>query len=181
MTGPLVVTTRVPDKTVVVRLPGPIGIRGPQGIQGPIGPQGPQGIPGEAADHGGLAGLADDDHPQYLTAERANATYVTLSQRGVANGVATLDGTGVIPDGQIPAGIARDGEVASAVAALVASAPSTLDTLQELAAALGSDPNFATTITNSIASEATTRANADAANLSVSTGRAAAFSLFLGG
>ena len=36
---------------------------------------------------------------------------------------------------------------------LVDSAPSTLDTLNELAAALGDDPNFATTVTNSIASK----------------------------
>jgi Phage tail fibre repeat len=37
------------------------------------------------------------------------------------------------------------------IASLVNSAPSTLDTLQELAAALGNDPNFATTITNQLA------------------------------
>ena len=36
------------------------------------------------------------------------------------------------------------------VAALVASSPATLDTLNELAAALGNDPNFATTTANSI-------------------------------
>jgi len=39
------------------------------------------------------------------------------------------------------------------VSNLVDSAPGTLDTLNELAAALGDDPNFATTITNSIASK----------------------------
>ena len=37
------------------------------------------------------------------------------------------------------------------MAGLVDSAPTTLDTLNELAAALGDDPNFATTVTNSIA------------------------------
>lgn len=41
--------------------------------------------------------------------------------------------------------------VQSAIANLVDSAPTTLDTLNELAAALGDDPNFATTVTNSIA------------------------------
>lgn len=41
--------------------------------------------------------------------------------------------------------------VAAAVAALVDSAPGTLDTLNELAAALGDDPNFATTITDALA------------------------------
>lgn len=39
------------------------------------------------------------------------------------------------------------------VASLVDSAPGTLDTLNELAAALGDDPNFATTITNSLAAK----------------------------
>jgi hypothetical protein len=37
------------------------------------------------------------------------------------------------------------------IAGLVNSAPATLDTLNELAAALGNDPNFATTITNQLA------------------------------
>ena len=36
------------------------------------------------------------------------------------------------------------------VAAMVSSAPETLDTLNELAAALGNDPNFATTVSNQI-------------------------------
>lgn len=44
--------------------------------------------------------------------------------------------------------------VAAAVAALVASAPGTLDTLKELATALNNDPNFATTIANQIAGKA---------------------------
>jgi len=37
------------------------------------------------------------------------------------------------------------------IASITDSAPATLDTLNELAAALGDDPNFATTVTNSIA------------------------------
>ena len=40
------------------------------------------------------------------------------------------------------------------VAAITDSAPSTLDTLNELAAALGDDANFSTTVTNSIATKA---------------------------
>ena len=48
---------------------------------------------------------------------------------------------------------ATKGYVDTQVANLVDSAPGTLDTLNELAAALGDDPNFATTITNSIASK----------------------------
>ncbi len=41
--------------------------------------------------------------------------------------------------------------VKSAIAALVASSPAALDTLNELAAALENDPNFATTVTNALA------------------------------
>jgi hypothetical protein len=45
-------------------------------------------------------------------------------------------------------------EVDSKISALVDSSPSTLDTLNELAAALGDDANFATTVTDSIATKA---------------------------
>lgn len=44
-------------------------------------------------------------------------------------------------------------QVASAISALVASAPETLDTLKEIAAALGNDPKFATTITTAPAAK----------------------------
>lgn len=43
--------------------------------------------------------------------------------------------------------------VAGEVAGIVDSAPATLDTLNELAAALGDDANFSTTVTNSIATK----------------------------
>lgn len=44
--------------------------------------------------------------------------------------------------------------ISAAAAALVASSPATLDTLNELAAALANDPNFATTMTNALALKA---------------------------
>lgn len=46
--------------------------------------------------------------------------------------------------------LATETFVNNAVAALVDSSPSTLDTLNELAAALGDDPNYATTITSAL-------------------------------
>jgi hypothetical protein len=49
--------------------------------------------------------------------------------------------------------IATTAFVQAANAALVDSAPGTLDTLNELAAALGDDANFSTTVTNSIATK----------------------------
>lgn len=109
-------------------------------------------------------------------------TYIT-NKRGAANGLASLDANSKIPDNQIPDNIARDSEfsphvssttnvhgiadtsalatktyadnaASTAVTNLVNSSPGALDTLNELAAALANDPNFATTITNSIALKA---------------------------
>jgi hypothetical protein len=57
---------------------------------------------------------------------------------------------------QVPSltGYATETYVNTSVANLVDSAPATLDTLNELAAALGDDANFSTTITNQIAAKA---------------------------
>lgn len=49
---------------------------------------------------------------------------------------------------------ASTGFVSTAIGNLINSAPGALDTLNELSAALGNDPNFATTITNSLALKA---------------------------
>jgi len=51
--------------------------------------------------------------------------------------------------------------VLAAIADLVSSSPSALDTLNELAAALNNDPNFATTITNLIAQKLNAANNLD--------------------
>lgn len=45
-------------------------------------------------------------------------------------------------------------QISAATAALVDQAPETMDTLNELAAALGDDPNFATTVSNQIGTKA---------------------------
>nr|WP_089552810.1 prophage tail fiber N-terminal domain-containing protein [Escherichia coli] len=55
------------------------------------------------------------------------------------------------PDDAAGNEIANAAFVRKLLAALVDSSPETLDTLNELAAALGGDPNFATTITNALA------------------------------
>lgn len=93
--------------------------------------------------HVGLA----DPHTQYQLE----------SEKGAVNGYAPLDGSGLVADSYIPAGIARDAEMTTAISAaisvLTTGAPGTLDTLDELAAALGDDPNFATTLTNLIATK----------------------------
>lgn len=50
--------------------------------------------------------------------------------------------------------IATTAFVKSAITALIDSSPAAMDTLNELAAALGNDPNFATTMTNLLATKA---------------------------
>jgi len=88
--------------------------------------------------------------------------YVSIGDVGVADGVASLGPDGKIPDSEIPAGIARDSEIPSltgyatetfvntAISNLVDAAPTTLNTLNELAAALGDDANYATTISTAL-------------------------------
>jgi len=88
--------------------------------------------------------------------------YVSIGDVGVADGVASLGPDGKIPDSEIPAGIARDSEIPSltgyatetfvntAISNLVDAAPTTLNTLNELATALGNDANYATTISTAL-------------------------------
>ena len=66
--------------------------------------------------------------------------YILSSQKGTANGVATLDSSGAIPVSQL--------------ANIIDSAPAALDTLNELAAALADDANFASTITTELSNKA---------------------------
>ncbi|GCL16265.1 phage tail protein [Escherichia coli] len=59
--------------------------------------------------------------------------------------------TPTAPKGTNNTQIASTAYVMTAIAALVDSSPDALNTLNELAAALGNDPNFATTMTNALA------------------------------
>lgn len=58
------------------------------------------------------------------------------------------------PTGDSSKTIANTEFVQNAVSGLVGAAPETLDTLNELATALGNDPNFATTVSNQIGKKA---------------------------
>ena len=84
--------------------------------------------------------------------------YIPLNTKSQPGGVAALDSDGKVPDSQIPAGIARDSEVSSSITAainnLVDGAPGALDTLNELAAAINDDSNYATTLTSALATKA---------------------------
>ena len=71
-------------------------------------------------------------------------------------------------------GYATESYVSGQISSLVDSAPETLDTLNELAAALGDDPNFATSVSNQIGLKANT-ADLGTAAFTDSTAYATAF------
>ncbi len=106
----------------------------------------------------------DDSLAMALPANKTAGTYrqVTIDKRGVV--LTGTDPTTVAGYGTTVAGYGitdaftkpeTTAAIQQAVAVLVASAPGTLDTLKELADALGCDPNFAATMTNALATKAT--------------------------
>ena len=83
--------------------------------------------------------LANIDLSPYLTSSNASSTYITKVSASTTYATkAEL------------ANIDLSSASAAAVAAIVDSAPATLDTLNELAAALGDDANFASTVATSL-------------------------------
>lgn len=79
------------------------------------------------------------------------AASMTNALAGKAAKATTLSGYGITDAFTKPE---TTSVIQQAIAAVVASSPAALDTLNELAAALGNDPNFATTITNALAGKA---------------------------
>jgi fibronectin-binding autotransporter adhesin len=100
---------------------------------------------------GNVTGDLTGDVTGNITASSGTSTVQNL----VVNGTANFTNTPLtnISDPSSAQDAATKNYVDTQVAGLVDSAPGTLDTLNELAAALGDDPDFATTITNSIATK----------------------------
>ena len=98
------------------------------------------------------------DVSNFLTISNAQSTYLTKTDARNTyqpkGNYLTAIPSEYVTDSELNAkGYQTEAQVAAKVASLVDSAPETLDTLNELAAALGDDPNFATTVTNQIASK----------------------------
>lgn len=74
---------------------------------------------------------------------------VTLSSGDVTTALGYTPYNSTNPDSYV-----TQSAIDTSIASLVDSAPATLDTLNELAAALGDDANFSTTVTNSLAEKA---------------------------
>ncbi len=89
-----------------------------------------------------------------VTASSGSSTFNNVTINGTLNMDAATTATITNLSTPVNTGdAASKGYVDTQVANLVDSAPGTLDTLNELAAALGDDPNFSTTITTSIATK----------------------------
>lgn len=99
---------------------------------------------------------------KYLTTNGTDASWSTITQYSPPTdqgGGNFLSGDGTYKTVTVPtllsqltndSGYQTGAQVASSIAALVDTAPSTLDTLNELATALGNDANFATTISGQV-------------------------------
>lgn len=88
----------------------------------------------------------------FLALANQAATMALLSAASsTASGIVELATTAETTTGTDTVRAVTPAGVAAAIAALVDAAPGTLDTLNELAAALGDDPNFASTITTALA------------------------------
>ena len=90
-------------------------------------------------------------HDQYLT-EHQDISKLALKSE-IVKSYNQLTDKPVIPS---IVGLAKEAYVDTKVAGIVNSAPETLNTLQELATALGNDPNFATTVAKQIGEKAGT-------------------------
>lgn len=83
--------------------------------------------------------------------------YISILEKGEPLGVAELDANGKVPSSQIEvnlSGYATETYVGTAISNLIDAAPTSLDTLNELSAALGDDENFASTVTTALGTKA---------------------------
>ena len=72
--------------------------------------------------------------------------FIKDDKKGVANGVASLDSSGLIPSGQLPDAYLTE-KINTKLAEVVGAAPATLNTLNEIAAAFNNDPSYANNMT----------------------------------
>ena len=87
----------------------------------------------------------------------ATESYVDDKVSGITHPISSVNGkTGVVVLSASDVGAATESYVDGKVSSVVNSAPELLNTLDELAQALGDDPNFATTVTELISKKADT-------------------------
>jgi len=97
------------------------------------------------------------------SAAEATASADATTKADAAQAAAAVDATTKSDAALVSAQTYADNAASTAVANVIDAAPASLDTLNELAAALGDDANFASTMTNSLATKANTADVATAA------------------
>ena len=107
-----------------------------------------------ATDAGGDGSLSYDNSTGVITYTGPSASEVR-AHFSAGTGITLTNGS-IAVDSTIATKDYANTAASAAVAAVIDAAPATLDTLNELAAALGDDANFSTTITNSIATKLAT-------------------------
>lgn len=162
---------------------GDTGEQGPRGIDGPTGEQGVKGdkgdpftyadfTPEQLASLKGAKGDKGDKGERGIQGERGqdglttnivvNGNTYTHSDGTITlpdyptvptNVSAFTNDSGYLTEHQSLEGLATETYVNNRVAGVLDSAPEALDTLNELAQALGNDPNFATTVSTRIGSK----------------------------
>lgn len=142
------ITGTAPSQTLNLTLPkGDTGATGADStVPGPQGDEGPEGPPNTLTIGTVTTGASGAPATASITGTSPNQVLnlsLPKGDPGSAGSVDWVDITNKPP-------VATESYVDAAVAGVVDTAPSTLDTLNELAAALGDDPNFATTVSTNI-------------------------------
>ena len=101
---------------------------------------------------GGTRGDVIIQDLKYPQSDGSNGQVLTTDGSG---NLSFADAAGSYGDSDVGTYLSTNGydTATNIISSITDSAPATLDTLNELAAALGDDPNFATTVTNSIAAK----------------------------
>jgi hypothetical protein len=102
---------------------------------------------------GNVDNTSDVNKPVSTAQANSIATKVGLTGDESIAGTKTFTGAIVVPAPTDPLHASTMQYVDDRVDAIIDTSPETLNTLNELAAALGDDPNFAATVTNSLASK----------------------------
>ena len=140
---------------------GPAGSQGSTGATGPAGPQGPTGPTGpQGASVTGPTGPQGPQGPTGPTGPSFNLTnYTTNSNISSNDWIFWADNSTFqeyklqYSDFQTPITTAANAYTDTQINNLINGSPAALDTLDELAAALNDDSNFASTVTNNIATK----------------------------
>lgn len=142
---------------------GPRGYEGPPGIQGPQGPRGYTGLQGPKGNNGDTPYIGTNGH-WWLSGVDTGVGATEPGPKGDKGDTGPQGPRGeqgpqgipgVVDYSNIYTKTQADAAISVAVNNVINGAPGALDTLQELAKAMGNDPNFATTVTNLIADKVT--------------------------